>query len=150
MYVGGMLACNIVCVTLLYVLRCTFFNRSESISYDLYSCRQIQILLSCHEDETSEAGWVDVVPRRPWGAGVQVEALRVLQRATVQLGLLSGPTTPTHRRSAWLDAATVVAAPAQGWSPASHVVPTMSAGDREPVHWWDDALPAGWLPLHVR
>jgi hypothetical protein len=82
-----------------------------------------------------------------WGAGVQVEALRVLQRATVQLGLLSGPTTPTHRRSAWLDAATVVVAPAQGWSPASHVVPTMSGGE---VHWWDNALPAGWLPLHVR
>jgi hypothetical protein len=36
MYVGGILACNIVCVTLLYVLRCTFFIRSESISYDLY------------------------------------------------------------------------------------------------------------------
>ena len=43
---------------------------------------------------------------------MQVEALRVLQRAAVQLGLLSGPTTPTHRRSAWLDAATVVVAPA--------------------------------------
>ena len=36
MYVRGMLACNIVCVTLLYVLRCTFFIRSESISNDLY------------------------------------------------------------------------------------------------------------------
>jgi hypothetical protein len=36
MYVGGILACNIVCVTLLYVLRCTFFIRSESISYVLY------------------------------------------------------------------------------------------------------------------
>jgi hypothetical protein len=35
MYVGGMLACNIVCVTLLYVLRCTFFIRSESMSHDL-------------------------------------------------------------------------------------------------------------------
>ena len=33
MYVRGVLACNIVCVTLLYVLRCTFFIRSESIAY---------------------------------------------------------------------------------------------------------------------
>jgi hypothetical protein len=37
MYIGGMLACNIVCATLLYVLRCTFFIRSESISHDLQS-----------------------------------------------------------------------------------------------------------------
>jgi hypothetical protein len=44
MYVGGMLACNIVCVTLLYVLRCTFFIRSEYsmvmfTHYYEYSCR---------------------------------------------------------------------------------------------------------------
>ena len=34
MYIGGMLACNIVCATLLYVLRCTFFTR-QNLSYDL-------------------------------------------------------------------------------------------------------------------
>jgi hypothetical protein len=38
MYIGGMLACNIVCVTLLYVLRWTFFIRSETRFNDLYRC----------------------------------------------------------------------------------------------------------------